>query len=58
VFTGACVMPLPELLVGGAGDHFDQDGNLTDPAVRASLVELIDSLRAWTARIDLRRDAA
>jgi len=58
VFTGACVMPLPELLVGGAGDRFDQDGNLTDPAVRASLVELIDSLRAWTARIDLRREAA
>ena len=45
-------------LVGGAGDRFDQDGNLTDPAVRASLVELIDSLRAWTARIDLRREAA
>jgi chromate reductase, NAD(P)H dehydrogenase (quinone) len=58
VFTGACVMPLPELLVGGAGDHFDREGNLTDPAVRASLVELIDSLRAWTARIDLRREAA
>jgi chromate reductase, NAD(P)H dehydrogenase (quinone) len=58
VFTGACVLPLPELLIGGAGDHFDQEGNLIDPAVRASLVGLIDSLRAWTTRIDLRREAA
>ena len=58
VFTGACVMPLPELLVGGAGEHFDRDGNLTDPAVRASLVELMEALRAWTPRIDMRREAA
>lgn len=58
VFTGACVMPLPELLVGGAGEHFDRDGNLTDPAVRASLVDLLEALRAWTLRIDLGRAAA
>ena len=58
VFTGACVMPLPELLIGGASQHFDRDGNLTDPALSASLVELLESLRAWTLRIDLRGDAA
>jgi chromate reductase len=58
VFSGACVMPLPELLVGSAGEHFDQDANLTDPALRASLVELIAALRAWTLRIDLGRNAA
>jgi chromate reductase len=58
VFTGACVMPLPELLVGAAGEHFDHDGNLTDPAVRASLVELLEALRAWTVRIDVGRAAA
>ena len=29
VFTGACVMPLPELLVGGSAAHFDVDGNVT-----------------------------
>jgi hypothetical protein len=51
-------MPLPELLVGGAREHFDRDGDLTDPAVRASLVDLIVALRAWTLRIDLRRAAA
>jgi chromate reductase len=58
VFTGACVMPLPELLVGAAAAHFDVDGNLTDPALRGSLVELLEALRAWTVRIDLRRAAA
>lgn len=58
VFTGACVMPQPELLVGGAGSMFDADGNLTDPAVRARLVDLAEALRAWTLRIDVGRQAA
>jgi chromate reductase len=58
VFTGACVMPLPELLIGSAGQHFDGNGNLTDAATRASLVELIRALGAWTVRIDVRRVAA
>ena len=58
VFTGACVMPLPELLVGGAGEHFDRDGNLTDPAVRTSLADLVEALRAWTLQIDVGRAAA
>jgi len=58
VFTGACVMPQPELLIGTAGEHFDKDGNLTDPFLRASLGELVEALRAWTLRIDLRREAA
>jgi chromate reductase len=58
VFTGACVMPLPELLVGGAASHFDADGNLTDSDIRDSLVELMEAVRAWTVRIDLRRAAA
>jgi chromate reductase len=58
VFTGACVMPQPELLIGAAASHFDEDGNLTDPALRASLLELMEALRAWTVRIDLGRAAA
>ena len=58
VFTAACVMPLPELLIGGATAHFDRDGNLTDPALHASLVELMGALRAWTRRIDVGRAAA
>jgi chromate reductase len=58
VFTGACVMPQPELLIAAAGSHFDDDGNLTDPALRGSLLELVEALAAWTLRIDLRREAA
>jgi NAD(P)H-dependent FMN reductase len=45
-------------LIRAAVEHFDQDGNLTDPVVRTSLVELLDALHAWTVRIDLRREAA
>jgi chromate reductase len=58
VFTGACVMPLPELMVGAAREHFDEDGNLTDSAVRAALADLVEALRVWTVRIDVRRAAA
>jgi len=58
VFTGACVMPLPELLVGGAGAAFDHDGNLTDQDVRASIVDFLDALRIWTLRIRVERAAA
>ena len=58
VFTGACVMPLPELLISAAAEHFDSDGSLTDPALRALVVELLEALRAWTRRIDVHRAAA
>ena len=58
VFTGACVMPLPELLIGGAGHLFDHHGDLTDPETRTRLVELMEALRAWTVRIDLGEVAA
>jgi chromate reductase len=57
VFTGACVMPLPELLIGSAASHFDDDGNLIDARIRASIVELVEALRAWTIRLDLARAA-
>ena len=53
VFTGACVMPQPELLIGSAASHFDHDGNLTDPQLRKSLVELVEALGRWTVRIAL-----
>jgi chromate reductase len=58
VFTGACVMPLPELLIGSAAQHFDDHGNLADLALRARLVELVEALRTWALRIDIDRKAA
>ncbi len=57
VFTGACVMPLPELLVGSAAASFDHEGNLTDAELRASLIELITALDAWVDRLRLRAAA-
>jgi len=58
VFTGACVMPQPELLVGAAAPLFDDAGNITDPELRARLVELLEGLCLWSMRIDVRRRAA
>ena len=58
VFAGACVMPLPELLVGTAGAHFADDGDLTDPELRASVVELVLALGQWTRRLRIRGEAA
>ena len=57
VFTGACVMPQPELMVGAAASHFDDDGNLIDPEIQASLVELVAALRSWTDRLRLAEAA-
>ena len=57
VFTGACVMPLPEVLVGSAASYFDSDGNLTDPELRLAVGELVAALRDWTFRLG-RREAA
>jgi chromate reductase, NAD(P)H dehydrogenase (quinone) len=57
VFTGACVMPQPELLIDLAGSHFDHDGNLTDPDLRQSLVELVEALGRWTVRLALPKAA-
>jgi len=57
VFTGACVMPQPELLISSAASHFDDEGNLTDPELRASLVELVEALGRWSYRLG-RREAA
>jgi chromate reductase len=57
VFTGACVMPQPELLVSEAGSHFDRDGNVTDPELRLKIAELVEALRYWSSRIRIREAA-
>lgn len=57
VFVGAVVMPLPEVLVASATQHFDADGNLTDPEIRASIVELVEALARWTVRLSSDRAA-
>jgi chromate reductase len=58
VFTGACVMPQPELLIGGARHLFDEEGNLIDERMRGSIAELLEALHAWTIRLGSRSLAA
>jgi chromate reductase len=57
VFVGGVVMPLPEVLVGSAAQHFDADGNVTDPELRASIVELVQALARWKVRLSSDRAA-
>jgi chromate reductase len=51
VYTGGCVLPEPELLVGTAIGRFDDDGNVIDPELRAQVVDMVTALRDWAARI-------
>jgi chromate reductase len=51
VYTGGCVLPEPELLVGAAIGKFDDAGNVTDAELRAQVVHLVTSLRDWAERI-------
>jgi chromate reductase len=53
VFSGACVMPLPELLIGSAASHFDASGDLIDADLRALIVGLVEALGHWTKRLGL-----
>ena len=51
VYTGGCVLPEPELLVGAAIGKFDDAGNVIDPELRAQVVDMVTALRDWAARI-------
>ena len=51
VYTGGCVLPEPELLVGAAIGKFDDAGNVIDPELRAQVVDMVTALRGWAARI-------
>jgi chromate reductase len=51
VYTGCCVLPEPELLVSAAIGKFDDDGNVTDPELRAQVVNMVTALRDWAERI-------
>jgi chromate reductase len=52
-YTNGLVLPLPEVLVPLAAEKFDGEGNLTDPATRAEIHDLLVSLVAWTRRLGM-----
>ena len=58
VYTGGCVLPEPELLIGGALGKFDDRGDVTDPKLRDQVVEVAAALRDWAERIRMPLQAA
>jgi chromate reductase len=57
-YTNGFVLPLPEVLVGLAGERFDEDGNLTDEETRQEIRDLLTSLAAWARRLQRFGDEA
>ena len=53
IYTGGCVLPEPELLVGAAIGKFDDAGNVTDPELREKIVHMVSALRDWAVRIQM-----
>lgn len=56
-YTNGFVLPLPEVLVGLAGERFDDDANLTDQDTRQEIRDLLVALAAWTRRLGRSADA-
>jgi chromate reductase len=57
-YTNGFVLPLPEVLVGLAGERFDEEGNLTDAHTRQEVRDLLVSLATWTRRLQRSGDEA
>jgi hypothetical protein len=45
------VLDGPQLYVMGVWNHFDADGNLTDPSIRDQIGKLLAALAEWTRRL-------
>ncbi len=50
LFPGAQTLP-EEMLVARAGEKFDENGELTDPEVRAEVRVLLERLESWIAQV-------
>jgi chromate reductase len=57
-YTNGFVLPLPEVLVGLAGEKFDDQSNLTDERTRDEVRDLLVALAAWTRRLIRSADEA
>lgn len=57
-YTGALVLPLPEVLVAVAGEKYDEAGELTDQQTRQDIRDLLVALAAWTRRMRQSEDVA
>ncbi len=50
-FSGALVMPKPELHVARAWEKFDSNGNLTDEKLKTEVRTLLEALGVWVNRV-------
>ncbi|MFN0159013.1 MAG: NADPH-dependent FMN reductase [Bacteroidota bacterium] len=50
-FSGALVMPKPELHIARAWEKFDSNGHLTDEKVKAEVRMLLEALSIWVNRV-------
>ncbi len=51
VFLDMPVMQQPEAYLGGAGDWFDEDGEIAAPSTRKFVQRFIDAYAAWVERL-------
>ena len=51
VFLNMFPINQPEVMIGNAGEKFDEQGNLTDETTRGFIRQLLENLVAWTQRI-------
>jgi chromate reductase, NAD(P)H dehydrogenase (quinone) len=51
VFLNMFPLNQPEVMIGNAGDRFDESGNLTHETTKDYIRKLLQSLIDWTGRI-------
>lgn len=51
VFLNMFPINQPEVMIGNAGQRFDPEGNLSDPASKDLIRQLLQNLADWTRRI-------
>jgi chromate reductase len=57
-YTGGLVLPLPEVLVPLAQEHFDAHSKLTDEGTRQAVRDLLVAFALWTRRIQATSEMA
>ena len=57
VFLNMFPLNQPEVMIGNAGDRFDESGNLADETTKDYIRKLLQSLIDWTGRIGTAHEA-
>ena len=57
VFLNMFPLNQPEVMIGNAAARFDAEGNLTDETTKGYIRRLLESLKAWTLRLQQSQPA-